>query len=376
MQGAFAFYLAFTTLYGAMHVLVFIHATRALRLRTTPKKLLSLFFLLMILAPAATAALGDRTGPMSWIAFVWMGLIFYLFLGTLPLALTRSSTPPSAQRVLFLTMVLACVGVSTYGVYNARRVEVRKVTIVTDKLPAGTNRVRIAVLSDVHLYSVEEGKRLDRILPVLESLDYDILVSLGDLIEMGIHNAFWRESSRRLARITPRLGKYAVNGNHEAYADKVAARDISEEFHADAGFRLLNNAVADVGGILWIVGVDYPSRTVSQKNATITEADLVRKVPYGRPVIVLKHLPLVDRGSTGLVDLQLSGHTHAGQIWPFSALVRLQFPFLEGLYPLADGTNLYVSSGTGTWGPPMRVSTTAEITLITLERGEAEQTKP
>ncbi len=351
-----------------MHLLVFIHAGHALPLSGTPKKILALFFLAMTMAPLAAAIMGDRTGPLSWVAFVWMGLVFYLFLGTLPLALTRPFTPQALQRALFIALMLVCAGVTAYGMMNARRVEVRQVSILTDKLPPGTDKVRIAVLSDVHLYSVEEGRRLDRIIPVLESLDYDILVSLGDLIEVGIHKAFWRESSSRLASLKPRLGKYAVNGNHESYADRVAGTDISEEFHAEAGFKLLNNAIADVGGILWIAGADYPGHAANPKSPAASEAQWLQNIPYGRPVILLKHLPIVAPGTAGLFDLQLSGHTHAGQIWPFGALVRLQFHFMEGLYSLADGAQLYVTPGTGTWGPPMRVGTSAEITLVTLER--------
>ena len=373
MQGQIVFFLAFTTLYGAMHILVYVHASRALGLSLTAKKALALFFTAMTLTPAAASILGDRTGPLSWAAFVWMGLVFYLFLGTLPLALTRSFTPKAAQRALFLTMVLACLGVGAYGVYNARHIEVRRVTILTDKLPPGTDSIRIAAISDLHLYSVEEGSRLDRVLPVLESLDYDILVSLGDLIEMGVHRAYWRESSSRLAQISPRLGKYAVNGNHEAYADRVAGQNISEEFHADAGFTLLSNTAVNVGGVLWIAGAEYAGNALHAKGAAGTEADLLRSIPFGLPVVLLKHVPLVDSGDTGLVDLQLSGHTHGGQIWPFSALVRLLFPFMEGLYPLASGARLYVNTGTGTWGPPMRVGTRPEITLITLKQGDPDK---
>jgi len=372
MRNAPLFYLVFILLYGAMHLLVFSHACHALRLRDTSRTMLALFFLAMTLAPVVAGLLGDRTGPMSCIAFVWMGLVFYLFLGTLPLALTRSFTPQAVQQALFLTLVLACIGVSAYGVRHARTVEVRRVTVTTDKLPPGTDRVRVAVLSDLHLYSVEEGARLDRVLPVLQSLDYDLLVSLGDLIEMGVHNVDWRESSARLSRVTPRLGKYAVNGNHDRYADRVAGYDISAAFHKDAGFRLLRGEAADVGGILWLAGVDYPLDKSEIRRTQPTEADLLRGVPHGRPVILLKHLPLANPEERGLFDLQLSGHTHAGQIWPFSALVRLQFPYLEGLYDLAGGAKLYVNPGTGTWGPPMRVGTTAEITLVTLERATSK----
>jgi len=224
------------------------------------------------------------------------------------------------------------------------------------------------VISDLHLYSVEEGARLDRVLPVLAGLDYDLLVSLGDLIESGIHRGPWEEEADRLARITPRLGKYAVGGNHELYADLMAGEAVSRRFHERAGFVLLDGRAADAGGLLWIAGVDYPGHGVQTGGGPQRDAGALAGLGRDRPVLLLKHLPTVDAAAVGLFDLQLSGHSHSGQIWPFYYLVRAFFPYIQGLYDLGSGSKLYVTPGTGTWGPPMRVGSRPEITLVVLRR--------
>jgi len=349
----------FTTLYGLMHWLVFAQAAQALGLHGLPRWLLLAWCLAMTLAPAATGYAGERTGLMAAVVFVWMGLVFYLFLGSILLALARLLAGPGTQRALFLLVLAASLAVCAHGFVNARQIRVAEVTVKTDRLPAGVERLRLAVLSDLHLYSVEEGVRLDRVLPVLAGLDYDVLVSLGDLIEAGAHRGDWEVSAARLAALTPRLGTFAVLGNHEEYADRVAGAGFAERFHQAAGFELLHQRVADLGGVAWIAGVDYPGHD---------EAALLRDLPRDRPIVLLKHLPRPDPEAAKIFDVQLSGHTHAGQLWPFWYLVRTSFAHMRGLYELAGGGRLYVTAGTGTWGPPMRVGSHPEITLVTLER--------
>jgi hypothetical protein len=368
MRQALLFYLIFTVLYGLMHALVFSQAVSAFQLSGAAYAALAIWLAAMTLAPGALGLAGERTGAASLVAFTWMGIVFYLFLGSLALAASRASLWPTVHFVLFLVVIAASLAVSAHGFAQARRVRVRELILATDKLPPGVDRLRLAVVSDLHLYSVEEGTRLDRILPVLGKLDFDLLVSLGDLIESGIHRAPWQDEAARLAAIRPRLGKYAVGGNHELYADLMAGGDVSRRFHREAGFTFLDGQVVDAGGMLWIAGVDYPGHGVQTGGGPQHDAEVLSGLTRDRPVVLLKHLPKVDAEAAGLFDLQLSGHSHAGQLWPFYYLVKAFFPYIRGLYDLGGGSKLYVTPGTGTWGPPMRVGSTPEITLVELRR--------
>jgi uncharacterized protein len=369
MRQALVFYLVFTVVYGLMHFVVISQAARALDLTGFALFSALIWFTAMTLAPVGLGMAGERTGLASLVCYVWMGFIFYMFLFCLLFVVVRLIHWPQAHRVLFWFALAASVAVCGHGYANARRIQVREVDLTVANMPAGVDSLRIAAISDLHLYSVEEGARLDRILPILETLDYDLLVSLGDLIESGIHRAPWGEEAARLARLRPRLGKFAVAGNHELYADLMAGEPVSREFHEAAGFTLLDGEAVEAGGEIFVAGVDYPGHGRQTGGGPRADVLALTGLPRDRPVILLKHLPKVDPLAVGLFDLQLSGHSHDGQLWPFTYVVKYFFPYIQGLYDLGGGSKLYVTPGTGVWGPPMRVGSSPEITLVVLRRG-------
>jgi predicted MPP superfamily phosphohydrolase len=231
-------------------------------------------------------------------------------------------------------------------------------------LARGTS-LRILQLSDVHLGLIERGRRLDKILGFINQLHPDLILSTGDLVDgCGDHLNHLYE---RLAAVRPPLGKFAVTGNHEFYV----GIDKSVEFHRLAGFRLLRGEAVDVaGGRLRLAGVDDPTEMRFSLNALgkgrTSEPALLGDHHNGAFTILLKHQPAVLPASVGKFDLMLSGHTHRGQIFPFSLVVRIFFARLAGTYDLGQGSLLHVSRGTGTWGPPMRLFAPPEVTLITI----------
>jgi hypothetical protein len=168
-----------------------------------------------------------------------------------------------------------------------------------------------------------------------------------------------------LAELNPPLGKFAITGNHEFYA----GIGQSERFLKAAGFTLLRNERLNVAEQLYIVGVDDPA--VRRRNQTKgdDEESLLAGLSRERFTLLLKHRPTVETESLGKFDLQLSGHTHGGQIFPFHLITRLFYPREDGLHRLEKGSVLYISRGTGTWGPPMRFLSPPEVTVFELARG-------
>jgi uncharacterized protein len=296
----------------------------------------------------------------AWIVFGWMGFSFlFIWLG---LAMDMygwgarlASLPMPAVRPAFLVLVLLTSALWMVGFYSARHPRVERVTIYSDKLPAGPG-LRIAQISDVHLGILIGKQRLDRILEKLNELQPDILVSTGDLVDAEAH--YVDGLSSRFAAYQPRYGKFAVTGNHERYAGLEHALD----FHVRSGFKLLRWEAADVTETVTLAGVDDPAVRASKTD----EARILDAIPAGRFIVLLKHQPVIDPQSR--FDLQLSGHTHNGQIFPFGLLVKTVYPLIEGRYDLPGGRQLYVSRGTGTWGPPIRFLSPPEITLIELKR--------
>lgn len=369
------FLIVFILVYGGLQAYVMHKAVAAFGL-TGRKRLAAWAWAgLMTLAPMLLWPLEHcdcrlLVGTIAAIVYGWMGASFLFFwLGLLVdvwrLLSRPFHLPVPSPRHAFLGVVIAVVTLSAYGVHEALNPRVEHLVIPTDKLPPDTGPLRIALISDVHLGVTMGPRRLPTLLEPLKALDPDILISTGDMVDgSAVH---LEGSAASFAAIHPRYGKYAVIGNHEQYR----GLDMSLAFHEQAGFRVLRGEAVEVLPGLLIAGVDDPGRggpgVMSPRgNDTTDDGALLTGLPAGKFVIFLKHQPLPPKLGAERVDLQLSGHTHGGQIYPFYWLTKLRYTLGSGLHGLPGGGQLYVSRGSGTWGPPMRVLAPAEITLIEL----------
>jgi predicted MPP superfamily phosphohydrolase len=303
----------------------------------------------------------DATVATAWVSYTWMGYLFlFLCIGLLfdfghaLAALLNFNWPLNAAMALRIVGLLALAALG-YGFVEARQLRVEEVNITTPKLASG--RVTIAQISDLHLGIMLGDGFLDRVVAKLREIKPDIVVATGDVVDgQGDDLALL---ARHFHSYTPPLGAYAVTGNHETYA----GLENSLRFLRDAGFTVLRGASAEAGGIV-VVGVDDPSVATSGGHARLDTGKALASVSADDFIVLLKHQPVVNRDTP--FDLQLSGHIHGGQIFPFVYLTRLAYGVHTGLTELADGRRLYVSRGAGTWGPPIRLFAPPEITLITI----------
>jgi hypothetical protein len=381
--GAFIAFLAvFLTLYGLLHAYFFRKLTHAWAVPPLGKITLGLILLLLVLAPVLVNLTGNAAMPRvsKWIArigYLWMGGIFLFFSIHLVLdaadglihLVSKFLSPGLATirptgRTGFLATCIAATGILIYGGMEAGRIRTETVIIRTEKLPPGVARLRVVQISDLH-FGVTNGEELAaKIADVVAGLRPDLLVSTGDLIDRGLHEP--ERVSRILRGMNAPYGKYAVTGNHEFYAGLQGAL----AFTRSAGFTVLRNQAVHLEDMLTLVGVDDPSALMHGHIPVRREADLLKGILPGRLTLLLKHQPRVDEKSLGHFDLQLSGHTHNGQIFPFTFVIMLAFPYHQGLYPLPGNGRLYVSRGSGTWGPPIRFLSPPEVTLIEFRREE------
>jgi predicted MPP superfamily phosphohydrolase len=270
---------------------------------------------------------------------------------------------PSTGLLFWLPVFLA-VGVSLYGYFEAQRVRVEEVVVKTEKMPRESKPLRIVQISDVHVGMIIRGDRLARVLDVVKGAQPDILVSTGDLVDGQIDSI--GRNVDLLRNVPTRYGKYAVTGNHEYYA----GLDQALQFTRDSGFRVLRGETVDIGGFLRLVGVDDPTGRAMGIGSLNSEGELLaRKMDVPLFTVLLKHQPSVRDTSIGAFDLQLSGHTHKGQIFPFSLVTKAFFPMQNGYHRLPKDSALYVSRGTGTWGPPVRFLSPPEVTIINIVNG-------
>jgi predicted MPP superfamily phosphohydrolase len=265
--------------------------------------------------------------------------------------------PPKSALLISL---LATVIIALYGYFEARSIQNNVITIESPKIPKEIDELTIAQISDVHLGLTVRHGRLKKILRAVKQAEPDILISTGDLVDGQICNL--SGLAELLHSVEPKYGKFAITGNHEFYA----GLDQALRFTEKAGFKILRGEALTVADAVNIVGIDDGTgrRTGAFKGGP--EKDLLSSVPQDKFTLLLKHVPLVNKDATGLFDLQLSGHTHKGQIFPFNLIVKLLFPTDAGLVHLNNGSLLYINRGSGTWGPPIRFLSPPEVTIIKL----------
>lgn len=376
------FILFVFVVYGGAHVYTFLRARSALAFGPLAGFLLAAFMVLMVFALFLVRALEQHdyelpARALAYITYFWMAVLFLFFCGSLLFDLAglairtagwigRSDVTPyllSARMPFFVSLGLS-LSICTYGYFEARNIRPERVVVETAKLPPGIDRLTIAQISDVHLGLLVRCDRLEEMLKVVKAAKPDIFLSTGDLVDAQINQM--TGLAELLREIKTKYGNYAVTGNHEYFAgiDKALA------FTREAGFTVLQNEARAVGPIT-IAGVD--DRTAVQMNLEkpVSEKELLSKLPQDRFTLFLKHQPIINRATPGLFDLQLSGHTHKGQIFPFTLLTRILFPLNAGAYDLGSGSLLHVSRGTGTWGPPIRFLAPPEVTIIELVRKTA-----
>jgi hypothetical protein len=207
---------------------------------------------------------------------------------------------------------------------------------------------------------IVRDERLTRILKEVKKSNPDIFISTGDLVDAQINRL--EGLAEMLREINPRYGKFAITGNHEFYAGLPQ----SLEFTRKAGFTVLRGEGLTVAGLINLAGVDDPARLSPGLFKGVTEKELLSRLPREKFTLLLKHRPDVDKNALGLFDLQISGHTHQGQIFPFRLITRLVFPYDGGSFQLPNHSVLHVSRGTGTWGPPIRFLAPPEVTVYEL----------
>ncbi|HON38707.1 MAG: metallophosphoesterase [Desulfomonilia bacterium] len=372
------FLLVIFGLYSAMHVYAFLKMRSAFAFGTAPGILIGLFMALMVCSPIIVRLL-ERQGIdlpariLSYIGYGWMGVLFLFFSLSIimdlirvagyaaSLALHRDPAifMPGAKAAFLIPLILA-LGISVAGFFSALDIRPVRMTLRSPGISGEAGRLRIVQISDVHVGLTVRSDRLKKIAEVIRKAEPDLIVSTGDLVD-GQMNSI-SGLAEILHELQPRYGKYAVTGNHEFYAGLSHALD----FTSRAGFTVLRGERVDIPGVISIAGVDDPTGRQMGLHGGKTETELLSGITHDTFVLLLKHRPTLEDGSTGLFDLQLSGHTHGGQIFPFGLLVKIFFPYTAGLYSLADGASLYVSRGTGTWGPPIRVLSPPEVTVIDL----------
>ncbi len=371
------FFATFFFIYGLAHSYVLLNVRRAFHLRTPFVIFLALVMLIMMLLPVFVRFMergGNETLARAgaYLGYTWMGALFLFVVSSLCIDVFRVciyvagfasardlSGVVRAYRYFFFIPLIFSICAVAYGFYEAEQIRIERIVVRTDKIPEKIGVLKVVQISDVHLGLIVQHRRLEEILAAVRKLGPDILVSTGDLVDGQLNHLGGLINP--LKEIRPPLGKFAILGNHEFYA----GIDTSVNFMEKAGFTVLRGTGLTVNGLVNIAGLDDPTGRAFGL-PQISERNLLSSLPRGKFTLLLKHRPVADPGAVDLFDLQLSGHTHKGQIFPFRYVVKLFFPMYDGFFRLSANSSLYASRGSGTWGPPIRFLTPPEVTLIEL----------
>lgn len=372
----FLFIAFFTLIYSLLHLYFYIKIAAFVFspvLRVVIWGIILFFIVLPLLSALLSLRYSSWIKISSYFAYCWLAFIFLFTVIALSLDVYRLIIYLCSHLVnknlnflvptnlyLFLVPTLLSIAICIYGFFSAQNIQIKTITITSPKI-LPNEQLRIVQLSDLHLSPIMNEKRIKSIIELIKQANPDLIVSTGDLIDSS-YISNHEELTKLLKTLNPPLGKYAVTGNHEFYAGLPKALAFTEQ----AGFTMLRQENVKVNNAITLVGVDEPTAIQYHWLSRIPEHEILQALDHKQFIILLKHYPKVNSNSISLFDLQLSGHTHHGQIFPFELLVRLFFPYEAGkLYSLSSG-NLYISNGTGTWGPPIRFLAPPEITIFNL----------
>lgn len=310
---------------------------------------------------------------LTWIGALWLGPMTWFFLAAVLIDIVRLANwavpflpsawfaNPEQTKVWIASSISVTIGVGMlYGFINARNIRVRPLAIKIDK--PGNAPLRIAAISDMHMGSLIGRRMVRQMVRKINSIKPDIVLMLGDQVDGNPHPVIRLDLGNDLKKIESKFGVFAITGNHEYIGNAETSCAYLEEH----GITMIRDRSVEVAGIQIVGREDVAAKQFATLERT-TLAELVTPLDKSKPIILMDHTPfhLEDAEQNG-VDLQLSGHTHHAQIWPWNYISLRVYEVSWG-YKRKGNTHVYVSCGAGTWGPPIRIGNRPEIMDVTIE---------
>ncbi len=314
------------------------------------------------------------TATLIWAGSFWLGIMVYLLLQLVLIDLVRLinlifgflptfSDPERVRKILAITVIFITGIIALVGHINTWFPVVRNIDLEVDKSGGNMKELHIVAFSDVHLGTTIEKRHLSIIVNKVNALSPDIILIPGDIIDEDIAPVINNNVGDILTQLKAKYGLFAVTGNHE-YIGGVMA---SKKYLAEHGVELLNDNALLINDSFYVVGRE--DLTIRQfTNGKRKElSEIMVDLDHSKPIILMDHQPFkLEIAEQNGVDLQLSGHTHHGQLWPFNYITNMVYELGWG-YKKKGDTHFYVSSGVGGWGPPIRTVNRPEIVSIKLK---------
>lgn len=374
------FLVVVLTFYCGVNLYIFLHGLQAFSISPVIRKIYIFAFILLASAfflgrIIERIKIGIISNTLVWVGSYWLAAMVYFLLLVLLIDIFRLihhqipffpqifyQNPMKVHFYLGIGSVLIVGLILIAGRINALHPRIRQLEIKVDKKVAGEEEFKIALASDLHLGTVVGPRQLQKMVKQINMVCPDLILFAGDIIDEDPGLLIKKDLGKQLQDLRAPFGIYTVTGNHEYIGGVTAAN----QYLQNHGIIVLRDSVLTLSNGIVLVGrEDREAHRFSGKSRRSLEK-LLKNIDREKPVILIDHQPVnLQEAVENQINLQLSGHTHHGQLWPFNYITSAIYSISYGYRKIGD-THFYVSCGYGTWGPPIRTSSRPEIVVLKL----------
>ena len=375
------FFIIFFTVYTSLNFYVFIRGWQVISAYPVLKPIYVVLFIIVAYGYVLAKVLYKFLPPLAYdiilgVGAIWFAFLAYFILSILLIDLLRlfngwfNFFPPiiannyeSTKRITAIIIVALVSIIVFLGNLNKRNIQITNLEITIPKAESKLDELNIVMASDIHLSPIDGERLLERIVDKMNSLNPDIILLAGDIVDDKASILEERGIGESFRRLKTKYGVYSINGNHEFINEVESSVKYAEKF----GIKFLRDSYEMIDSSFYVIGREdssMPQFTGKQRKSL---EEIVNDLTDNYPKILLDHTPFkLEQAQQNKMDLQLSGHTHHGQIWPANLITKMIYEVSWG-YKKKGNTHYYVSSGAGTWGPPVRTGSSSEIVNINIK---------
>ena len=375
------FIIVFFTIYTSLNYYIFIRGWQFISAYPALKPFYAVLFIIVAYGYLLTKFLYKILHPFIYdvllgVGATWFAFFIYFLLSLMVIDLVRlfdmwfhflpdfiHSNYELTKRVTAITVVVTVGLIVFLGNLNKRDIQIRNLEITIPKGESKLNSLNVVMASDIHLSPIDGEKLLKEIVGKMNSLNPDIVLLAGDIVDDKAKILLDRNIGESFKNLKPKYGVYSINGNHEFINEVESCDKYAEKF----GIKLLRDSYVMIDSSFYLIGREDSAMPQFTGKERKNLDEIVKDLSDNYPKILLDHTPFkLEQAEQNKIDLQLSGHTHHGQMWPGNLITKMIYELSWG-YKQKGKTHYYVSSGAGTWGPPARTGSSSEIVNIKIK---------
>lgn len=369
------FFIIFFTVYTTLNYYVFIRGWQFLASYPSLKIPYTFLFIIIAYGYVLAKMLYRSLPPIMYdiiigVGAIWFAFLAYFIISLLLIDIIRllnswlnffptliNNNYETVKKITGLSVILIVSLIVFLGNLNKRDIKIKELEIDLPKGNSKISELNVVMASDIHLSPIDGEKLLSRIVEKMNSLNPDIILLAGDIVDDKAVILDQRNIGESFKRLKPKYGVYSINGNHEFINEVESSVKYAEQF----GIKFLRDSYELIDSSFYVIGREDSSMIQFTGKQRKSLNEIVKNLDHKYPKILLDHTPFkLEQAEQNGIDLQLSGHTHHGQIWPANIITSMIYELSWG-YLKKGKTHYYVSSGAGTWGPPVRTGSSSEI---------------